>query len=322
MANIFETLKIKGVGIGSIQSVDEMTVIPLIGEDRGDVASPSSLKFQRTTSYGSMQFKNEDSRPAIVPSNFMIRGRGAQDHAMASSGVLKSREVKTFETACCIEETQGGFLTHEGNEEDILPIELRRNLLDANKRRDRNYGKLWSNIKDWLNGLTLQRKSHGAHLRNFYDDHNVRTALEAFAAEFEPVDGQIGAIIMFSGIPVGIEIMPTADHWNSYWQQLLRGCYGSELLRMKMLGKVSQSTLILPDIPDDANPMEVKNILETFMNHIQQEVLPVIQNINITSNTRVSSDGSLRTQLVRTDGGGGGDVIIQESTPIYVSIIL
>lgn len=322
MANIFETLKIKGLGIGTVQSVDEMTVIPLVGEDRGDVASPSSLKFQRTTSYGSMQFKNEDDRPAIVPSNFMVRGRGGQDHAMASSGVVEAKRTKTFQTACCIEETQGGYLSDQGNQEDILPIELRRNLLDPGKRSLRSYGKLWNDIKTWLSGLSLQRRSGSAHLRYFYDDQNVKSALEAFAAEFEPVQGQIGAIIMFSGVPVGIEIMPSAAHWDAYWQHLLRGCYGSELLRMKMLGKISQSTLILPDIPEDANPAEVKNILDSFMEHINQEVLPVIQNINITSNRSVSSDGPLQSRLIRVESGGGGDVIVQGSTPIYVSIVL
>jgi hypothetical protein len=322
MANIFETLKIKGLGMGTVQSVNEMTVIPLVGDDRGDVASPSSLKFQRTTTYGSMQFKNEDDRPAIVPTNFMVRGQGAQDHAMASSGIVKARSTKTFENACCIEETQGGYLSSQNNDEDVLPVALRRDLLDPAKRSQRSYGKLWNDIKGWLRGLSLQRRGGSAHLRYFYDDSNVKSALEAFAAEFEPVEGQIGAIIMFSGVPVGVEIMPSSAHWDAYWQQLLRGCYGSELLRMKMLGKISQSTLILPDIPSEASPEEVKNILETFMEHIQQEVLPVIQNIQITSDRSISTDGNLRSRLIRTDGGGGGDVIVQGSTPIYVSIVL
>jgi hypothetical protein len=269
-----------------------------------------------------MQFKNDDERPAIVPSNYMVRGQGAQDHAMASSGIVNAKSVKTFENACCIEETQGGYLSSQNNEEDVLPIELRRELLDLTKRRQRSYGKLWTDIKEWLRGLSLQRRSGSAHLRYFYDDRDVKSALEAFAAEFEPVEGQIGAIIMFSGIPVGIEIMPSSAHWEAYWQQLLRGCYGSELLRMKMLGKISQSTLILPDIPSEANPEEVKNILETFMEHINQEVLPVIQNIQITSNQRTSTDGNLQSRLIRTDGGGGGDVIVQGSTPIYISIVL
>lgn len=323
MASIFDILNFKGngVGIGPVQSVDEMTVIPLVGDNRGDVASPDALKFESTTNYGSMVFKNEDSKPAIVPSNYMVRGRGGQDHAMAGSGVLTAGQRKTFDTACCIEETQGGYLHSEGNEEDVLPVELRRNLLNYGKRTEKHYGKLWDSIKVWLRGLDLNRSTHSAHLREFYDDKSVHSALENFAAEFEPVDGQIGAIIMFSGTPVGLEIMPTTAHWDAYWQQLLRGCYGSELLRLKMLGKLAPSTLVLPAIPEQAAPDEVKTILEEFVKHLQEEVIPLVQGIIIQGDRKISSDGNLETRLITTDTGGG-DVILQDSEPIYLSLVL
>jgi len=322
MASIFDILnKGKGVGIGPVQSVDEMTVIPLVGDNRGDVASPSALKFERTTTYGSMVFHNEDSKPAIVPANYMVRGRGAQDHAMAGSGVVTARQTKTFNTACCIEQTQGGYLSAEGNEEDVLPVELRRSLLNYGMRSEKHYGKLWDSIKEWLRGLRVDRRTSAAHLRDFYDDSSIRSALEQFAAEFEPVDGQIGAIIMFSGVPVGLEIMPTTAHWDAYWQQLLRGCYGSELLRMKMLGKVKPSTLILPTIPESAAPDEVKTILEDFMKHLQQEVVPLVHGITVKGDRSISKDGNLETRLIST-GTGGGDVILQDSEPIYISLIL
>jgi hypothetical protein len=322
MASIFDILnKGRGVGIGPVQSVDEMTVIPLIGGNRGDVASPSSLRFERTTTYGSMVFHNEESKPAIVPSNYMIRGSGAQDHAMSGSGIVKAGESKTFTSSCCIEETQGGYLSDEGNEEDVLPVELRRNLVNYEKRTERHYGKLWGSIKVWLRGLNLSRQTSAAHLRHFYDDTSVRSALEQFAAEFEPIEGQIGAVIMFSGTPVGLEIMPTTAHWDAYWKQLLRGCYGSELLRLKMLGKVKPSTLILPDIPESAAPEDVKTILEEFMKHLQEEVVPLVQGITIQGDRSISRDGNLETRLIST-GNGGGDIILQDSEPIYISLVL
>ena len=320
MASIMDILKFgKGVGIGPVQSVDEMTVIPLVGDDRGDVARPESLKFEATTNYGSMVFNNEDSKPAIVPANYMVRGRGAQDHAMAGSGVVTAGQRKTFNTACCIEETQGGYLSAQGNEEDVLPVDLRRTLLNYGKRTERHYGKLWSSIKTWLRGVGVS--THAAHLRDFYDDKDIRSALEEFAAEFEPVDGQIGAIIMFSGTPVGLEIMPTAAHWEEYWQQLLRGCYGSELIRLKRLGQLAPSTLVLPAIPEQAAPDEVKIILEDFVAQLQREVIPFVQGITIQGERKISTDGNLETRLIST-GNGGGDVILQDSEPIYVSLVL
>ena len=323
MASIFDILKFngKGIGVGPVQSVDEMTVIPLIGDNRGDIASPDSLKFERTTTYGSMSFKNEDSRPAIIPTNYMVRGKDAQDHAMAGSGVVQANESKRFNTACCIEETQGGYLSDENNDEDVLPIDLRRALLNYKKRTENHYGKLWDSIRTWLHGLNLTRSTSAAHLREFYDDKIVNSKLEQFAAEFEPIEGQIGAIIMFSGTPVGLEIMPSTTHWDAYWKQLLRGCYGSELTRLKMLNRMAPSTLVLPNIPESVTPNEVKTIVESFVTHLQKEVIPIIENIIIKSDRVISKDGNLETRLVLT-GNGGGDVIFQDSEPVYISLVL
>jgi hypothetical protein len=322
MATIFEKLNFTGIEIGRVQSVDEMAVVPILGANRGNVAEPECLKFRRTTDYGTMVFENEDkSRPAIVPTNLMIRGKGAQDHAMAGSGVVMEDSSQRFETACCIEQRQGGLLCGS-EEEDVLPIALRKALLKPSLRQAHSYSKLWENIKVWLRGLRLGQGSSSAHLRYFYDTPKVKDALENFAAEFEPVDGQIGAIIMFSGVPVGIEIMPTNQHWEAYWKLLIRGCYGAEMMRLKMLGKLQPSALILPEIPSDATPEKVKDILEDFSLHLRHEVLPILERIDVKSRKSLSQDGSMSTQLVRTDSGGGGDLIKQNNVPIYVSLVL
>jgi len=322
---IFDKLKFSGIEIGNVQSVDQMTVVPILGENRGEVAGPETLKFRRTTSYGTMVFENSDaSLPGIVPANIMVRGKGAQDHAMAGSGVVASHSSKSFNTACCIEETQGGFL-HGAEEEDVLPIALRKALLKPSLRQANSYGKLWSSIKNWLEGLPVQRSGYGGnrgHLRYFYDTPEIKNALEDFAAEFEPVDGQIGAIIMFSGVPVGIEIMPSSEHWEAYWKLLIRGCYGAEMLRLKMLGKLKPSALILPDIPADATLDQVKKQLEDFTQHLRQEILPILESIDVKSQNQVSQDGSLRTTLVNTTSGGGGDLIEQGGVPVYLSLVL
>ncbi len=118
--SIFEALGFSNLGIGAIQSEDEMTVVPIVGPSRGNIAGPESLSFSRTAGYGTMVFENKDaSRPAIVPSNYMVRGKSAQDHAMAGSGVVASRRSESFDNACCVESSQGGLLRNEeGNEVD------------------------------------------------------------------------------------------------------------------------------------------------------------------------------------------------------------
>jgi len=326
MSTIFAKLNFDKIEIGEVQSVDEMTIVPILGAERGDVAKPTSLTFKRTTSYGTMVFENTDpDKEAIVPSNIMIRGQSAQDHAMSGSGVVAKNQSRSFNNACCIEESQGGHLRSEDNEEDVLPITLRKALLEPSIRSRNSYNKLWDNIKRWLEGIKtkgVQSRRPAAHLRHFYDTPDIKQALEEFAAEFEPVENQIGAIVMFSGVPVGIEIMPSSDHWEAYWKLLIRGCYGAEMLRLKMLGKLKPSTLILPEIPKDAEADQVKEILEGFCQHLREEVLPLLENIELKTLKIMGRDGTLETTLLTTTSGGGGDLIQQGEEPVYLSLVL
>lgn len=320
--SIFETLGFTDLGVGPLQSEQEMTVVPIVGPDRGNVADPENLRFSRTAGYGTMVFENTDvERPAIVPSNYMVRGKGAQDHAMSGSGVVRSGQNASFGNACCVESSQGGLLRREGNEEDILPVNLRKALLDPSIRSRTKYDKLWSKISSWIRGAVPGSSSDRAHLRDFYDAPTVRQALENFAASFEPIENQVGAIIMFAGVPVGVEIMPSAQHWDAYWQYLIRGCYGAEMVRLKAVGELKPSALILPEIPEGADGDKVEEILSQFSDHLQTEILPLLENIQVRAK-ELGRVGPLRTSLLHTNSGGGGDIIQEGETPVYLSIVL
>jgi hypothetical protein len=211
-------------------------------------------------------------------------------------------------------------LSSQGNDEDVLPVGLRRMLLNYGKRIERDYSKLWNDIREWMRGTNVTSR-HAAHLRDFYDNKSVQQSLEQFAAEFEPIEGQIGALIMFNGIPVGLEIMPSTDHWDMYWKQLIRGCYGAELIRLKLMNKLKPSALILPDIPNNADPDKVKSLLDAFVKNLQQDVIPLIESINIKGEQQITKNGSFITKMLTTVGGGG-DVIFVGADPIYISIVL
>ena len=310
--------------LGDVQSSDEMTVVPLIGELRGEVAPPESLQFNRTTSYGSMEFKNTNKdEPVIIPSHMMVRGKSAQDHAMSGSGVVLAASDRLFDNACCVEQTQGGYLSSgQRVDTDVLPADLRKALLDPSKRNSREYGKLWGNIKTWLRKFKKFSTVSRAHLRDFFDQAEYKDSLEQFAAEFEPVDGQIGALILFNGVPVGLEIMPSAQHWEAYWKWLIRGCYGSQLINMKESGELPRSTMVFPNLTKDTPDDQVETIMTDFINNIKLSMVPMLESIQITNETQVDSIGNLKTQLLRTDGGGGGDLITQNDHPVYLSIVL
>ena len=324
MASLLERLSfVKNLGIGEVQSDEEMTVIPLVGDTLGNIASPEFLNFKRTTDYGSMQYDNKDrDRPAIIPANMMVRGKSAQDHAMSGSGVVLAASERLFENACCIESSQGGYFSGQKVNEDVLPIGLRKALLDPSLRSQNAYDKLWGRIRTWLGGLTKIRTGDRAHLRDFFDNPDYKEALETFAAAFEPVEGQIGALIMFNGIPVGLEIMPSSEHWAAYWKWLIRGCYGAQLIKLKESGELLRSTMVLPEIPSNADGEQVKEIMTQFIDNIKMSIAPMLESIQVASQNQVDSSGNMITELIRTEDGGGGDIITQDSKPVYLSLVL
>jgi hypothetical protein len=315
---------INGLKFGDVQSDDEMMIVPLIGQLRSTVAPPEALQFTRTVGYGKMEFKNTNREaPAIVPSNMMVRGKGAQDHAMSGSGVVLAASDRLFQNACCVEQTQGGYLQPgQQIETDVLPVELRKILLDPRLRDEQSYGKLWGSIKTWLRRFKKFPTVARAHIRDFFDDQDYKEALENFAAAFEPVDGQIGALILFNGVPVGLEIMPTQEHWQAYWKWLIRGCYGSQLINLRESGEMPRSTLVLPNIPEDATDEQFSQMMIEFVNNIKMSIAPMLERIQVDNVRQVDSIGNLRTQLLRTKNGGGGDYITQGDEPVYLSIVL
>ena len=315
--------KFKDLQFGEPQTDQQMTVIPILGENRGDVAEPSNITFRRTSDYGTMVFDNADTKPGIIPSNYMTRGKSAQDHAMSGSGIALPGTT-SFNNACCIESSQAGYF-EKGQvvTEDILPVGLRKSLLDPVLRKQCAYDKLWQGISNWLQGLKrITSDRYRSHLRDFFDQPNYKEALENFAAAFEPVEGQIGALILFNGVPVGLEIMPSSEHWLAYWKWLIRGCYGSQLIKLKESNELPRSTMILPDIPSDATVEEVKEIMTQFISNIKLSITPMLGSIQVASQSRIETKGNMITELIRTKGGGGGDVITQDSKPVYLSIVL
>ena len=49
--------------------------------------------------------------------------------------------------------------------------------------------------------------------------------------------------------------------------------------------------------------------------------MPIIKNIKIENTQAITMDGNLETHLLTTKSGGG-DLILQDSEPIYLSLVL
>jgi len=216
---------------GRIQSVGYMQVIPLLSELSDDrFVSPAEGQAEVfTTNYGTLGFRNPSDCVLIVPchAGYVVK-QAAQDHAMAHAGVVRPCAEQRFDTAMCIQQSQGGLIQRDAYRMLILPYALRERALEV--RKEKSYNKLWDAIAAFNHELGVQG---GSHLEFFLK--HFRKELDEFVAEFECVPNQIGAIILVDDQVVGVERAPSYAYWQSVWPCLIRECYGSLAIRIAQL---------------------------------------------------------------------------------------
>jgi hypothetical protein len=219
MKTITEVLR--GCQPGRMQSVGLMQVIPLVSEmEDSRFAPPSELEIG-TTNYGTMEFVNTNDKPAIVPCHaaYVVK-QMAQDHAMMHAGLIPGKKTRRYDTAACIQQSQGGTISREKHKFSVLPFALREKALQV--RREKGYNKLWDTISSFNKRMGADTR---AHLEFFLN--KFKKQLDEFVAEFESVPRQVGAIILIDGVVAGIERAPSYAFWRSVWPALIRDCYGS-----------------------------------------------------------------------------------------------
>lgn len=226
--------------LGNPQIVGQMTVIPLLGEDvNEEVGSINEVNFQRTVyTYGNMEFQNDSQFPVILPSGYtVLTKQAAQDHSLPFAGMLPPNQSKVFENACCVESSQGGLIDGNKTEEFfILPFDLRVKhfkkfvLNERTNHSNLDFSRMWDMITEFQGRLV---KEDRAHLSFFFT--KFMQELNRFNAEFETVSNQRGAIILYNGELLGVEVLPTQKDWKVVWQKLIRDCYGSEIIRRSKL---------------------------------------------------------------------------------------
>lgn len=230
---------LKGTTVGRMQSVGYLQVIPLLSDLQDErFASPNDVVVG-TSDYGSMVFDNPTDQLFIVPvqAGYVVKQK-AQDHAMAHTGLVPKKQTKTYKTAMCIQQSQGGHISKGKHKLLILPFSLRETALL--KRKEKGYNKLWEAISTF--NANLGASKHG-HLEYFLK--KFKAELNEFVAEFEAVPNQVGAIVLLDGQVVGIERTPSTSYWNAVWPALIRECYGSLAIEYK------QSLGGKPSLPKD-----------------------------------------------------------------------
>ena len=133
--------------LGEPQRSGAMTIVPIFGPDSNGRFSPplTGLKLSKVKGYGHVELANPSQHGvAIVPLHIGYIQDGAQNHALCRSGFIGAGQKIMFDDACCVQQSQGGFLEEREQWFFVLPLQLREVALSL--RGKVGYEKLWSAI--------------------------------------------------------------------------------------------------------------------------------------------------------------------------------
>ncbi|WUI03356.1 hypothetical protein OHR68_16590 [Spirillospora sp. NBC_00431] len=214
-------LSLAGHRLGTPQQAGALTMVPVSGPAHPGFAPPrSGLKLSRVAGYGRIELANAaGSGVAIVPLHIGYVQDRAQNHALCRSAFLAPGQRLLFEDACCVQQTQGGYLAGRDQWFFVLPLELRGRALDL--RGVHGYSKLWDDIAALNARYGLARRGHLEQILS-----RERPVLTRFQSRLEPQPGQVGAVFFVAGRFAGLEIAPDPGYFAEMWAALVCFAYG------------------------------------------------------------------------------------------------
>ena len=227
---------------GRPQQSGAMAVVPIFGPDsNGKFASPlSGLKLSGVIGYGKVELSNPaKTGVAIVPLHLGYIQDQAQNHALCRSAFIAAGRKVLFEDACCVQQSQGGYL--EGREQwfFILPVQLRFKALQLRGVKD--YSKLWDAIGCLNRLFALPERGHLEQILT-----RQRAYLTQYQSRLELLKGQTGALFFVGGKLAGVEISPSAAYFQEIWMPLVCFCYGSAAMRLEKKAAGEPAEPVLP----------------------------------------------------------------------------
>jgi hypothetical protein len=209
---------------GRLQSVGLMTVVPLVSDVQDERFAAPDAALVSTAGYGNLVFRNPEARPLLVPcAATYIVAQAAQNHALPHAGFVPAGATRKYDTAMCVQQSQGGNIKEERHRLMLLPFPLREKAHGV--RRQVDFRRLWTAIAEFNGQAGLTRHGHAGHLE-FYFQH-YRQQLDTFVAQFEPAARQVGCVVLVGDRVVGVERTPSTPYFRSVWRPLIRECYGT-----------------------------------------------------------------------------------------------
>ncbi len=313
---------LKGCTPGRVQTVGYMSVVPLLSDIECDkFASPADARVS-TQGYGKLHVSNTAGKPLLLPSGATyIVAQAAQNHAIPHLGIVKAKAVADFHTAMCVQQSQGGYITEGAHELSILPVTLREKSHAV--RRGQEYNRLWPAIAAFNERAGLA--GAGGHLEKFYEKFTVE--LEQFVAEFEPVQKQVGAIVLINGKVAGVERCPSYSYFRSVWRPLIRECYGS-----MAVVEAKRGSATIPKTRVPVRQARSLDDLEAALGEAEaaerQKVAALVNTLAGLSLARTTDErGAATLDGLTVDGlGGGSDPFVGQSLRdgaqvIYASVV-
>ena len=214
-------LSLAGHRLGTPQQAGALTMVPISGPARPGFTPPrTGLKLSRAVGYGQVELSNHaGSGVAIVPLHIGYIQDRAQNHALCRSALLAPGQSLLFEDACCVQESQGGYLAGADQWFFVLPLELRARALEL--RGTGGYSKLWDDIRALNARYGLARRGHLEQILS-----RKRPVLTQFRSRLEPQPGQVGALFFVGGAFAGLEIAPGPVYFAEMWTALVCFAYG------------------------------------------------------------------------------------------------
>jgi len=321
MIQLQDLLKGYVVDRENIQSVGNMTMIPIIADvEFTNVADVNDVTLKRDPAYNTLEFQNASGNIGIALQGWTLidNNQRAQDRTIPYAHLIKAANAKLI-PANCVQAHQGGHFDASKVDQEsfmVLPPSLRGLALKKSTYSSADYSALWESLGKWAKGVDCY--SNGLQL--FYSKFEDK--LEQFVAQFEPVEKQLGSIVLINGKLVAIDLMPKYKNWNSVWRAIIRDSYGAEAVRViENEGAIN----IHPSL--DLSSINTIDDLEEAYENMKNDFYDSLQNmLNQTlqmhvSNTILDQAGELTMMKFESDEYTGQGVVHGDEHFVYLSVV-